>query len=184
MPKERRFDAWAEVPLLAVYRLAVGFLLGLIIVTLTGLLAIFGMNVWARVIDSSDTQWETRINEYLEVRRELNNQEKLIDAVNRASREREVWMPRLIDLMEVLPLAGKVKTIEIRGEDAEIYIAGTAPARAAVVELEERLRVLPWVGEVVSPSSNLLQRINPEYSFTLMLESSGAEQIEETNGND
>lgn len=172
LPRARRANLRREVPIAAAHRFLISVLAGLIIVT-AGALGTAGiLAAWSASHASvAQRELDALLAEYRTIKQEVSDYDALLESVVSVSRERLTWVPLLIQLLEILPEAATIETIEINGEASQISFSGATDTRASLVDFEEQLRALPWMEELAAPSSNLLRRSNPEYSFTITVHS-------------
>lgn len=110
-----------------------------------------------------------RVASYQNLRGEIALQNQALQEMKEAIEQKIEWSAFFQDTLEALPPGTVVR--EMSGDNAarRVSISGTAAARSSLIVLEDRLRALAWVAKVEAPHSNLLERVNPPFSFTLTL---------------
>lgn len=113
---------------------------------------------------------QTNIARYQQVREEIAKKNETIKIMHAVSSDRIVWSAYFQDLFQVLPPNTTVTRIAGSSVDKNrIEFVGTAVTRNSLIVLEDRLSDLNWVGEIIAPRSNLLDRDNPTYRFDILL---------------
>lgn len=112
---------------------------------------------------------EERIKQYQELRSEVALRNQALQEMKIAIGEKIEWSALFQEVFEALPPGVTLR--EMSGDIASrhLLLSGTAPARSSLIVLEGRLHALPWVETIESPPSNLLQRLNTPFSFTVTL---------------
>lgn len=170
LPLRRRRQLTRQFFELQLRRFATSLLLTMFVLTLSGVVAIFGLRVAAGIVGSeAREELDAAVVEYRAETRAILEQNAKISEMQRYHEERLVWSTFVPDLLSSLP--GGVVVSELSGvrEGKALSVVGVAPARSAVIVLEERLRGLSWIQTVEAPHSNLLERLQPEYQFKIRL---------------
>lgn len=115
------------------------------------------------------------IREYQMIRQNITSQNVLAEAVEARSKNRIVWSDLLSGLLEILPPNTTIEQIQATSIPSQLLFSGTSVNRSANVILKSRLEGLSWASQIEAPLQNLLDRENPEYSFTVHIKPVQAE---------
>lgn len=138
------------------------------VVTVLGVIAGGGLQAMLVLApDEGDEAIPNLIREYQMIRQEITGQNQLAAAVELEAKGRIVWSDLITALLEILPPSTTIEQIQITSEPAQLLFAGTSANRSANVILQSRLEGLSWASRIDAPLQNLLDRENPEYSFTV-----------------
>ncbi len=92
-----------------------------------------------------------------------------IRALERASAGFEPTVPYIQSISDALPSEIKLSMMSINKTDRSVRLAGLAKTRAALVEYQEKLKNQSWVKNLAAPASQLLEKENIPFTFTLTL---------------
>lgn len=169
-PARRRYLA-QQLMLNAAVRFLHSVNLSLGIVTAAGLTAIVILQILVTLLSSATTTiLADEVKNYQELRTKIAKQNENLSAMAKLSKDQTVWSEIFADLFSTMPPGTKMSSIS--GEAnviTKISFSGQAFSRSALVVLQDRLQNLPWVKEVQAPNSNLLERVNPTYTFDVIL---------------
>lgn len=65
------------------------------------------------------------------------------------------WTPQVQEVLQALPSGALLSTLSVDEATDTLLLAGSAPSRATVAAVEQKLRELPWVKDVAAPLKNL-----------------------------
>lgn len=151
-------------------RFSYSVLLAVLGLTVAGVGAGMGLRVAARVAyPSAQEVLDEAIIEYRSETRSILERNALLAEMVKVQTDRITWSTRLPDVLQSLPGGVVVSEVAGTGSNRELRIKGQAPARSAVIVLEDKLKALSWVKGVEAPHSNLLERVAPEFIFRIKL---------------
>lgn len=137
---------------------------------LTALGAILLGVFWStRPATVSDAAEQAAISQYQNITQQISQTNERLKTIDRYAQKRVPWAQHLHDLFAQLPPTTTVTELRGDSEQNKLVIRGQAPTREALDVLKEQLKKLSWVKTVDAPVSNLLQKDNPRYEFTLTL---------------
>ncbi len=99
----------------------------------------------------------------------IQAQNALIAEMQSHQAERLEWSALLPDLLAALPAGTEMNHLSGERDSHRLTLQGRASARSTLTVLENKLKALPWVKSVEAPRANLLERVGPEFTFTLSL---------------
>ncbi len=174
LPTERRRLLKMQTSLRTVRKLVQTIVFSFLIVTLSGV-AVSGV-FWVLLLSSSQTNsvnLEQALEKYKGERERVARSNLTLKTMVELSEDRVVWSELLPDLFDAMPPGVIIDNIEGKaGKTVQISISGRAANRSVLALAETRLRELSWVSAVNAPRSNLIDRLNPKFSFTLLLSDS------------
>jgi hypothetical protein len=149
--------------------------LGLTLITVVGIFVIF--IVWILSVAAartSDIELASRIKEYQKLREATTEHNALFEQVALIGRERIVWSTVVSSVLAALPpgvnlhdMIGNAQYESTGGAAPSLVITGHAASRSVLTVLGDRLRQLKNVTGVISPTSDLLERENPDFRFEI-----------------
>lgn len=148
-----------------------------------GLLSVVGISAWgtfmglARLSDNTaEAALQKKVAEHQAVRDSIAETNKALSEMAQVLEERIIWSELIPDVLQALPPGTRL--IQVRGEKKvhEMALIGQALSRGSILALEERLRGLAWVAAIESPPENLLDRVNPSFSFSVHIKEADAAQ--------
>lgn len=113
---------------------------------------------------------------YGELRDTITHHNTLIAALARAGDERIAWGRVIHGVVAVLPPGVTLATTVVDDASLTLTISGTAPDRAVIVELAQRLDALPWVASSRAPRDNLIERVDSPFQFELLIDAAAARE--------
>ncbi|MBI1833607.1 MAG: hypothetical protein HYR90_02155 [Candidatus Andersenbacteria bacterium] len=148
----------------------------LIIMTAVALATLAGLRS-VSFFTSADA--ESTIPEYLgkyqATKQAIEEKNRLIAQASAADQGRIIWGDYITELLNVLPPGTLVERITADADQEEIMVTGDTVNRSSLTLLDARIKSLSWAKEVRAPLTNLLDRENPEFSFTIILNRNAAE---------
>lgn len=171
LPPQRRQHLRQSVVLASIGLFVRTLLYGSILLTGVGLFALAGL--WlSSVTSSSATELALgeRLSKYSALRKEIAQHNLMLKKLEEIGQERVVWSNALAQLLDAIPAGMIISDLTVDREDLSLIFTGMALDRNQLVVLEDRLRLLPWVVEVVAPRANLTERTNPTYEFRLVVD--------------
>lgn len=154
----------------ALRRFCTSLLLGLLLVSITGVTVFAGLRLatsW--LYPSAGAALEKAVVDYRSETRVIQEQNALIAAMQSHHEERLEWSVLLPDLFASFPAGTEVNHVTADRESRRLTFQGRASARSTLAVLENKLKNLPWVKSIEAPRTNLLERVSPEFTFTLGL---------------
>lgn len=151
-------------------RFFTSLLLALGVVSLTGLIALIAILMATSVFyPSAEQGLEKAIVAYRAETRAIQDRNSLISEMQRHHDERIEWTAHLPEFLEVLPAGTQLSRLTGDVDAHRFTLEGKASARSALVVLENKLHLLTWVKSIDAPRANLLEKVLPEFTFTLGL---------------
>lgn len=151
-------------------RFVASLLLGLMLVSLPGLVALVGFRVAAPLLYPADeTGLEEAIVAYRAETRTIQEGNTLIGAMQKVQDDRVEWTVHLPEIFAALPAGTQLYEMTADRDRRQLVIEGQASARSTLVVFETKLKAMSWVKSVTAPPSNLLERVGPEFTFTIAL---------------
>lgn len=170
VPLRRRRQLIRRFYELELRRFVMSLLLATLLVTVSGVVAVVGLQVMAGVIGgAAREELDTAVIDYRAETRLILEQNAEIVEMQRHHEQRLEWSGWLPDVFASLPGGVVISQLSGAREGRELQVVGHAPARSAVIVLEDKLKTLPWVKTIEAPHSNLLERLSPEFIFKIRL---------------
>lgn len=170
LPLRRRRQLIRRFFELQLRRFVVSLLLTTLLVTVAGVAAVVGLQVATGIaFPAAQAALDKAVIDYRAQTREILERNALISEMQRYHEEQLVWSMFVPDVLKTLPGGVVVNKLSGTRESRELQLSGQAPARSAVIVLEDKLKTLPWVETVEAPHSNLLERVSPEFTFKIRL---------------
>lgn len=94
---------------------------------------------------------------------------KLIQDVNSASKEYRATMLTLMELIYITPKDIKINSLQLDRRNNTFSLAGSALTRTALLKYQDLLKTIPWIEEIETPVSQLLQKENINFEFKTKL---------------
>lgn len=171
LPPERRRQLSTQLVLNSLIYFLYSILLGLGLVTLVGLTLGVTFQVLGTYLSTQTTvTLEGQVKRYQEVRTQIAKENESLLFMAQANQDRVLWSVLWPDVFPALPPGTTVSGVS--GNilpQPHLSFSGAATSRASLVVLEDRLKQLSWAASVTAPSSNLLQRVNPTYTFQMQV---------------
>lgn len=150
---------------------------GLLLMTLVA--AAIVTSLWLFSVAAQPTTAEDLrqvVAEYQRLREAVAQENAILERLAALGRERVVWSDLLGDFFTATPpgvtlhrLGGDITFVEGARSSAVLNFGGQAVARSALIIYEEKVRQMKHVQDVTSPASNLLERSNPLFQFSVVL---------------
>lgn len=153
------------------------------LVAAAGLLVVGSFLAWGGLWFMSTTASPTTaselllvVSDYQKLRDDIARQNLFLTNLNTISQKRLVWSQVISAFLESVPPGADIATLKgntlvkpDKSQSLSMTISGKAVARSTLTSFGDRLRALPFVSSVDAPTTNLLLRDNPSYTFTLHL---------------
>ncbi|MEX1997970.1 MAG: hypothetical protein WEA04_04860 [Candidatus Andersenbacteria bacterium] len=186
LPPSRRQSLRREVTLASIGRFLSSLMVGLGMLTVGAVLAMIGLWIFFyTVAATNNVEFERTIAQYRELRDGIAEQNIFLNYIYGLGTGRQVWSDFLPGLFTSIPPGVEIATMSGRSVineegvvESTFTVSGRAAARSTLTIFADRLRLLPDVAQVDAPSSNLIQRENPLYRFTLQLKDKIIEEEE------
>jgi len=94
--------------------------------------------------------------------REIN---KLVKDVGLASQDYMQLTPKILELIALTPADIKIDSIDIDRHSQTLTISGTAQTRPALLNYQQVLDGVKWIGAIETPASQLFQKENINFEF-------------------
>lgn len=175
LPPGRRLGLRQEILLSAIIHFLHEGAVGLVMLAaLAGLTAV-GMWVSSFLVgQTAESELAQQVASYHEIKGEIEGQNALMEFIDGQMGGRLVWSNLIPSLLATVPPNVTIDTLRVDRDTATVSFSGTAQARSSLVVFEQRLRLLPWVVDMTAPRTNLLDRVNAAYTFSLTTETAGA----------
>lgn len=171
LPLNRRLGLRREVMLSAATKFLRGVAIGL-----GGLMAVgafVGVGLWVtseNMSRSTEVDLQIAVSNYQRLREVIARENAVLELVDGLAKKRIEWTLILNDLLKIIPPGVTIETMKADADESLISFSGSALNRSSLVVFGDRLRVLPWVVEVVAPRENLLNRIKPSYNIRVVVD--------------
>lgn len=178
LPPARRLQLRNEAVVISLQKILSTINSSLLVLTLIAVGAGVTLMALSSIINRGEaTQLETALQDYQRLRELIVTQNTKYQYVAAIGNKRLVWVDLLAQIIPTMPsgirieaLAGQVSHDAKGGVvSANLIMRGGAATRTTMVLWQERLRELAQVKDIVSPNSNLLNRIDLQYDLTLEL---------------
>lgn len=174
LPPGRRLGLRQEILLSAITRFLHDVVVGLIILAVLASLAAVGMWVGSLLVgQTAESELAQQVASYHEIKGRIESQNALMEFVDNQIKGRLIWSNLVPSLLATVPPDVTIDTLRVDMDTATVSFSGTARARSSLVVFEQRLRLLPWVVDMTAPRTNLLERVNAAYTFSLTIEAAG-----------
>jgi Tfp pilus assembly protein PilN len=177
LPPERRRLLDRQSLFVGIMRALHNGIVGLSIITACGIAT--SIALWSIVFMDSGTvsaELDQEVEQYQRRRADIARQNVVLERMHELSVQRMTWSSLLHEMFPVLPAGTTIRQINGRaGQNMQLTFTGQAVNRNAVIIMSNRLEALPWVADVEAPHTNLLQRVDPSYSFTLSIRNPNGE---------
>lgn len=151
---------------------------GLLLMTLIGGAIIASIWLFSIAgVDTTEAELKQVVGDYQVLRDSVAEQNSVLDRLVSLGEGRIVWSDVLRDFFATTPpgitfhrMSGSLTFTEGVVVSGGLSFSGQAVTRSTLTFYEsERLRVADWVKQVDSPTSNLLERNNPLFQFSVIL---------------
>ncbi len=171
LPPTRRRFIDQQVTLNIVVKIVNRLIVALLVLTCGGLLSLGGLYTATAVSGrGASSELKLEIERYQAKREEIARQNAALKLLYDLSTAPVVWSEILPELLAVLPAGTTInKMAGDQFSTARLDFQGRATSRSSLIAFTERLNKLPWVASFTAPHSNLIDRINPDYSFSIVI---------------
>lgn len=172
LPLTRRRFLYRLAVLTSVRRLMRSVLVGYAVVTLGGVAAVVitqALLIAASAESLVDLSKE--VSTYQTRRGELAKQNITLNHMHDLSTKQVKWSKKLDEFLALIPPGVTITQISGQNVVSELQLSfrGVAINRNTLIVIADRLAKLPWVVDVNAPHTNLLERENPPYQFTIII---------------
>lgn len=179
LPPERRRRLRNESMAVSLTGILKSINTGLVTMTLIAVAIVVAIWLFAVAVKPTTAEELSQVvDEYQGLRDEVAQKNAVLERLTALGRERIVWSELLSGFFALAPpgvtlhrLGGDVTFVEGAVSSTVLNFGGQAVSRSALIVYEEKLRGMKQVQEVSSPTSNLLERSNPVFQFSLTLTS-------------
>ncbi len=171
LPLDRRLGLRRDVMLSSLIKFLRVIAIGLGGLVLVGVIA--GVGLWIvneTMSSSTEADLQVEADNYKRLRLVVARENAVLELVDGLAKDRIKWSLILNELFKIVPPGVVVRSMEVDAEKSLISFSGSALSRSSLVVLEDRLRVLPWIVEVVAPRENLLNRVSPSYNIRAVVD--------------
>jgi len=178
LPLNRRLGLRREVMLSAATKFLRGVAFGLGGLILVGALAGTGLWIMSETMSrSTEVDLQMELSNYQRLRVIVSRENAVLELVNDLAKDRLEWSLVVANLLKIVPPGVTIETMNADKATSLISLSGSALNRSSLVVFEDRLRVMPWIEEVVAPRENLMSRINPSYTIQVVVDPKNVEVI-------
>lgn len=144
--------------------------ISLVLVTAAGIISLLVLR-GASIVVATDSENEIKdyVVRYQEGKTFIDQQNQLVSQIYDADTSRVPWSEYITDVLSTLPPGTIIEKVSGSAQQSQIIFSGATVNRSALTLLETKLKSLTWVGDITSPLSNLLDRENPEFLFTITI---------------
>ncbi|MDD4476542.1 MAG: hypothetical protein PHY40_00040 [Patescibacteria group bacterium] len=107
--------------------------------------------------------------QYSVYNQEIKKINKSIKDINSAGAEYFAISPIIMEFAQNLPKDIKINSLDIDRRTQTLIITGTAKTREALIDYQEKLKIVSWIDGVVTPISQLFQKENVNFEFKMKL---------------
>ena len=176
LPPDRRRNLEREAFLQALQRAFYSLLLALMLMTaLSAVCLVVIKSIAAAEERTQDSNVAQRVEEFRDLRDDIALDNERLKLMLEQLDGRVLWSARLQELLDTLPPGVHVARMQANDQPPlrQLVFSGTAITRNALIVLEKRLQSLSWVEGVEAPVSNLINRTDAEYIFTIRIQPPG-----------
>jgi len=77
--------------------------------------------------------------------------------------------PQLLELIDTVPVEIKLNSLNIDRTNNKLVIIGVAKQRETLLVYQDRIKELSWVADLGSPTSQLFQKENVDFEWTIKI---------------
>lgn len=92
---------------------------------------------------------------------------EIMSVVRAWADDHPAWTPLLVDALTRMPAAVRLEIVSLQPDGEGLTLRGVSSSRTAVVEMQQELEKLPWIGAIDAPLQNFAAGDKNEFSFTL-----------------
>lgn len=100
--------------------------------------------------------------------REVTEVNQLVQALDQRIHDRVVWSGAVQDIVRVIPAGIKIEALRSGTGGSTLEFSGVSSSRAAVLELESRIKALPQILRVEAPLKNFALGPDGKFSLTVV----------------
>ena len=142
-------------------------LLAWIVIT-TAIISMILLWSWLVLIEEFQNLSEstTLVNkEYSGYNQEIRDINKIIRETNKSHGNYTKITPKILEFSENLPGDIKLNSLNFDFKNGSIEINGISKTRTSLLDYQEKLKEIPWIGEVSVPTNQLFKKENISFSF-------------------
>ena len=182
LPPSRRQQLRNETVLVSLQKFLKTLNSGLMLLSIVAIVAAVLLTVAVPVVDRGGSEeLETTLVDYQQLRDIIVAENVLYERVANIGDSRVVWTNLLREVLPTLPSGVRIaflsgqSTLDEHGDvqDSRMTLRGQAATRSTLVLWQGRLKELTAVQDILSPTSNLIDRVDLDYDLTLVLETNG-----------
>jgi Tfp pilus assembly protein PilN len=179
LPPARRKALQRESLLVTLGAFVDSIIMGLSIMTLVVIL-LSGMS-WIlslQAASATSNELSVVVGEYFSLRQEVTKQNSYLASITDLGKKRIIWSEFLHNFNKIVPqgitinsISGRASVGDNNGQpsNAQCSIGGEATNRDVLLAFQNAVRAMPSVGNIVSPLTNILSRLNPTYQMDIVL---------------
>lgn len=111
-------------------------------------------------------QTSSSTEQYDSITSQIAQINKYLDRIDKIQGQFTDWSAVLEDVAGAAPAGARFDAIHV-GKDKSISVQGTAPTRQDVLTMQNRYEAMPFITGVTAPLSNILEKVNPRYEFSM-----------------
>lgn len=81
--------------------------------------------------------------------------------------------PQLLELINTVPAGVKLNSLSFDRTNNKLILSGVAKERENLLSYQEKIKELLWIEKLESPSSQLFQKENVDFEWTIKLKTAG-----------
>jgi len=141
----------------------------LIIISITGIVLLGGETVMEDYTNELNNTLNSIQNQHADTNKQIRQINDTLSLVEKIQKEFNPLANSIAELADLVPAEIILKTLNINKENNLLTIAGYAPTREALLDLQKNLSTLDWIDSVEIPVSELTEKENINFSFTANL---------------
>lgn len=177
LPPSRRSLLHRESLLIAAQSFLNSLLLGLALLTCVGIMLAAALWIMSfNAARTTESQFIVVRDEYKKMKDSVTQQNQFFSRIEQSGSKRIVWSDALQAVLKAVPAGVAIETASAVAvmknnvpQSATLILKGRAVTRSTLTVMESKLRSLPNVAQVQSPTTNLLDRNNPSFEFNLSI---------------
>lgn len=146
-----------------------------------GMLGVVAISAWGMFVvlrrlsdQTAQEALQKKVAEHQAVRDTVAETNKTLSEMSQVLSERVIWSDLMPGVLQALPPGARLTQVRGDQKGHTIELLGQALSRGSILAFEERLRAFPWVEAVKSPPENLIDRVNPIFSFSIQVKKADA----------
>jgi len=178
LPPTRRQQLRNETVVVSLQRFVGSLNIALTGVTVCAVVAAIALTVAIPLVGRQGTDaLDEVLQEYQQLQTVVTEQNRILTQLSLLGSERIVWTARMREIIPLLPSGVRIQYLAGNNDaggvgpagQPQLILRGQAATRTTLVLLQNRLQDLSFIEQVISPTSNLIERENVNYDLTLVI---------------